>query len=173
MNRHKQLYLICGAVRSGKTTQLEKWVHTMEPVDGILAPVVAGERQLCHIASGQCRNLHKGVSALNRISVGRFVFNNDVFLWAHSVLRSLNPQARVIVVDEIGPLELAGRGLEPELSRLLETPRFGKAHFIFVVRDALKEKVLRHYASRFERVETLSPDELETINPVPDKFRQK
>ncbi len=173
MDRHKRLYLLCGAVRSGKTTRLKKWLPAGETVDGILAPVVAGERRLCHIASGQCRNLHRGVSAGNRISVGRFEFNNEVFLWAGEVLATLNPRARLIVVDEIGPLELEGRGLEPGLSRLLAVPRPETAGFIFVVRDPLKEEVLRRYAFRFEHAEIITADELERLNPAPDISRRK
>ncbi len=173
MDRHNRLYLLHGAVRSGKTTRLKKWLPAAGPVDGILAPVVAGERRLCHIASGQCRNLHQGVSAHNRISVGRFEFNNEVFLWAGEILATLNPGARLIVVDEIGPLELKGRGLEPGLGRLMAMPRPETAGFIFVVRDTLKEEVLRRYASKFAHVEVLTADELERLNPVPGKSRRK
>ncbi len=171
MDRHKRLFLLCGAVHSGKTTRLKEWVQNTEAADGILAPVVAGERHLCHIASEECRNLHKGLSAHNRVSVGRFVFNNDVFLWAGERLRSLKTHAGIIVVDEVGPLELSGRGLEPGLGRLLEAPC--PADFIFVVRESLEQAVRAHYAPFFKQVTVIGPEELSTINPAPDISRRK
>jgi nucleoside-triphosphatase THEP1 len=56
---------------------------------------------------------------------------------------------RYLVIDEIGPLELSGRGLEPMVSTILENyERSPKQHLVLVVRDYLLEKVISHYHLR-------------------------
>jgi nucleoside-triphosphatase THEP1 len=51
-----------------------------------------------------------------------------------------------LIIDEIGPIELRGEGLEPQVSQILkEYPRTRKNRLILVIRDQLLEKVLEHY----------------------------
>ena len=51
-----------------------------------------------------------------------------------------------LVIDEIGPLELRGGGLEPMVGKILnEYKRTKNNRLIIVVRENLLEKVIEHY----------------------------
>ncbi len=126
--------------------------EALPPIDGILAPVIDGRRHLLHIASGEMRDLEDLSGGAAVVRVRRYAFNADVFSWARERLiatvgrltawrgDSANPsrkasfearavphdRARVfhwVVVDEVGPLELRGEGLEPAVSAVVRTVR--------------------------------------------------
>ncbi|MCG2770012.1 MAG: nucleoside-triphosphatase, partial [Anaerolineae bacterium] len=70
---------------------------------------------------------------------GRYVFDADVMAWSLSGLRrALKGKYDLVLIDEIGPLELLrGEGLAPvlgDLRDLCEEP-----HVLIVVREALAE----------------------------------
>jgi hypothetical protein len=180
------IHVLTGPIQSGKTTRLREWCAVRRAgagrtrVDGILAPVVDGQRHLLHIASGEMRNLEDLSGGAPQIQVRRFTFNADVFAWARERLgeaaRGSAPQSgrpdgeqggeqggaegaepEWIIVDEIGPLELRGEGLEPAVSGIVrgeveppgEIPRAGEdaltpRGIVLVIRTGLVEEALRH-----------------------------
>ena len=70
----------------------------------------------------------------------------SAFAWASDVLvKALkDPEVQYLIIDEIGPLEMQGRGLHPVLDDLLESPIPGIS-FILVIRDYLLQEVLDRY----------------------------
>lgn len=79
-------------------------------------------------------------SAEESMSVGRFRFRRAAFDWAEARLlgAAACPETRCIVIDEIGPLELAGEGFAPVLRRLLAR---GSPELVIVVRESLAAEV--------------------------------
>ena len=155
-----RVYLVTGPVQTGKTTRLRAWCDERSDVDGILAPVVDGRRHLLHIGGGVIRNLEEVSGGAATVTVRRYTFNADVFAWARSCLlsaaadpgREINAQPRWIIVDEVGPLELSGGGLEPAVSKLLalalNSPLRGGGNLlrvVLVIREHLVDDALKHF----------------------------
>lgn len=159
--------LVTGPIQTGKTTRLRAWVDSknretgrmggrapaidgVPAVDGVLAPVIGGERHLLHAASGETRNLEQIASDDPVVAVRRFRFNGSVFAWARSLIGAVSEQTEWIVIDEIGPLELRGGGLEPAVGELfarfrLDAGRERTPGIVLVVRDTLVERALSHF----------------------------
>ena len=146
MNR-PEVYVLSGLIGSGKTTRLSAWCiqQPTGTVSGVLAPVVNDQRHLCDIAGGECRNLEDLPPGTATEQIGRFTFNAKVFGWGRECLeRAAGSDTSWVVVDEVGPLELAGGGLGPAVASLIELrSRFA---LVLVVRDYLVSDVLRHYS---------------------------
>ena len=149
MNR---TFLISGPVHSGKTSRLQNWIITnnYNKIDGILAPILGGKRYLLHIGSNEMRKLElidsdsRGGGGLT--SIGNYNFDTSVFEWANAKLMDLLvSKPEYIIIDEIGPLELRGEGLEPAVTEILKTRRAEVENIIIVIRSTLMEQFLIKY----------------------------
>jgi nucleoside-triphosphatase THEP1 len=79
------------------------------------------------------------------VPVGRFQFRQAAFDWAVDRIGQSLGQARSVVIDEVGPLELGGAGFAPLLDRLAQDhPGIQR---VLLVRTGLVESV----ADRFCR----------------------
>ncbi len=83
----------------------------------------------------------------------RFFFSQKAVDFGNSVLKEAAGKAEVIVVDEVGPLELSGRGFAPGLRRCRKT----RAFLILTVRPHLIASV-KHWLN-LENVEVLALQE--------------
>ena len=162
---HNVLYLLSGAVRSGKTTLLHDVFKKRPDVYGILAPVRQKERHMCLLPGDTCRNLHRDVTPENAIAVGRYRFHGEVFAWARTHLMRFSGGYTFFVVDETGPLELQGGGLEPALSAAVEKARLAGSYVILVVRERLCRTAAEFYGQRFSRVEIITAESLRGLSP--------
>jgi len=140
---------LSGPVHRGKTTLLERalplWKARGLACAGFLSPAVteAGGRvagyDLLEIAAG--RRLpylrRQGEAAAERI--GPYVFVEATLERARAIVREAGPNG-LLVVDEVGPLELMGRGLWPALAEALPK-RDGPS--LLVVREGLIEDLAR------------------------------
>ncbi|MEO8399006.1 MAG: nucleoside-triphosphatase, partial [Ignavibacteriaceae bacterium] len=152
---NKKYYLLSGIVQSGKTTSLINWAKGKN-ADGIVAPIINRVRHLQYISSGLKRELEikKGNENIKTISVGRFLFDEDVFAWGRkNLLKSFLNNPEWLIIDEIGPLELRGEGLEPAVSKILNRINDKtKTKIIFVVREKLVESFLQFYNLNREEI---------------------
>jgi len=144
MHKKNEVFILDGAVHSGKTSRLQKWLEHHPTADGILAPVKDGTRWLSRIRSGETRSLEvtgkETESGL--VKVGQHQFPESVFVWARQELVESAQLTDWLVIDEIGPLELTGRGLEPTLSSVLHST---EASVVLVVRSNLLDQVIASY----------------------------
>lgn len=139
------LVVYTGPVRSGKTTALRARFEADPSARGVLAPDVDGRRHLLSLGSGESRPLEADAPAAP-VTVGRFTFDGDVFAWARSELAAACGAAPgTLVVDEVGPLELDRRGLEPAVGPAVRLGVEGATRVVLVVRDTLLDRVLDHY----------------------------
>jgi len=154
-----QVTIVTGPIHSGKTTRLSAWIAEQQAagvrIDGVLAPIVDGRRHLRSIAddSSRCLELAPGAGppAADEVRIGPHRFSAAVFAWARELLiAAVDPAAerrpQLIVIDEIGPLELRGEGLEPAVSRVLASRESSASvRLILVVREGLVDRVIEHY----------------------------
>ena len=140
----REIIIISGEVRSGKTSRLQKWLSEHPRADGILSPVIHGKRYVQRLSSGEKRRLDAVGSEQEAalLRVGTHLFLTESFAWARQELLACAGQDGWLVVDEIGPLELRGQGLEPALSVVLQER---SVSVVAVVRNNLLKRVKERY----------------------------
>jgi nucleoside-triphosphatase THEP1 len=142
--------IVTGPIQSGKTTRLIAWVRYHQNSAGILSPVVNRQRFIYSIHSNEYRKLQfdkQGITQEKSIKIGKNEFQLSTFNWAQEQLRSalkINPHW--LIIDEIGPLELDGHGLEPMVTHVLNNFVMSEKHqLVLVVREKLVNDVIINY----------------------------
>ncbi len=144
----KNLFILTGSINSGKTTKLMQWAVVQKNIDGIFQPVIDDKRFIYHISSRTLKILEttKTKPENEIIIIGKYKFRKSVFDWAQSILIDcLGKKFDWIIIDEIGPLELEGKGLEPTISKIFNEIDKLNANVLCVVRDSILEKFVKHY----------------------------
>jgi nucleoside-triphosphatase THEP1 len=138
-----QIFYITGPIQSRKTTQLTSWCAGRTDTGGLLSPVLSGKRCFLDIRTQACHPMEAEMNETEIQQVGRYTFSARIFAWANTVLLEnfRNPEIKWLVIDEIGPLELQGKGLEPALQTIFNDlpPHL---HIILVIREKILENVL-------------------------------
>jgi nucleoside-triphosphatase THEP1 len=122
------------------------WSATRNDCGGVLSPDVDGLRQLYHVKDKSGIVWQKTESdAPTDVHIGRFVFDADAFSLAAAWLNQdlLDSKIKYIMLDEVGPLELAGLGWDSWLREGLQ--RLDDKTLIMVVRESLVDKVIENY----------------------------
>lgn len=140
-----EIYIYSDPIKSGKTTKLMQWAASQKNIDGIFQPVIEGKRFLFHISSRTLKALENDTGD-DLLTIGQYKFSNQAFVWAQDKLTSaINSSIEWLIIDEIGPLELDGKGLEPAITKILKSKESNNIKIIFVVRLKLLSQVLLHY----------------------------
>ncbi|MEG8945928.1 nucleoside-triphosphatase [Rosettibacter firmus] len=138
-----KIYIITGLSKTGKTTRLMNWALNQKSIDGILQPVVDGKRCFYHISSRTLMLLGSD-DDFNTIKVGKYKFNQEAFKWANEkLINTSDKNYEWLVIDEIGLLELQGKGLDKSIKIILKNST--SMNLIFVIRESLLNKALQHY----------------------------
>ena len=143
-----KIHIFKGPVHSGKTFRLLNWADGLQSIDGIAAPLINSSRYLLHISSRKKKLLQLPLKTqnLNTEKVGPYIFSKDTFGWARKILLDcMDKNLDWLVIDEIGLLELDGRGLEPAVTEILKCENCSIKHIVLVVRDNLVSRVFKHY----------------------------
>lgn len=159
MAANKPIVIFSRAVRTGKTTALQRWTEGRENIGGILTPDEHGMRKLLDIASGKKYDLQADEHFTGEtITIGRFVFNAAVMERAKQLLHeSLNRSPVWLVIDEVGKLEVEQHaGLEPAVIQIIHHYQSGRAEgrLLLVIRDSLLEKAIEKYGLQNAEVYT-------------------
>lgn len=146
----KTINIITGPVQSGKTTRLIAWVKYHQNSAGILAPIINNHRHIFSIHANESRCLETSANediTSEIVKVGKYLFSKSVFEWAHEQLDlATKLRKQWLIIDEIGPLELKGYGLEPMVSQIIQQyVRSKRNRLILVVRENLLQDVVQHY----------------------------
>lgn len=138
--------ILTGPIRTGKTTALLAAFPTGY-ASGVLQPVADGRRRVLCLRSGQSRPLEASAEVPNQdqVQVGRFVFSASTLRWANGcIVDALDVRAHDewVVIDEVGPLELDGRGIARAVQKAVTRaqPPNGP-RLLLVVRDGLVDAV--------------------------------
>ncbi|MCD4711360.1 MAG: nucleoside-triphosphatase [Bacteroidales bacterium] len=126
--QQQTIFLVTGTVQGGKTTFLSELVGLLKKselkVGGFLSPgrIDFGERSgfnLKNIGNGMVLSMASAQEKGEWIKYRRFWFNPDAFKqgleWIHKCLLQ---KPDVVVIDEVGPMELEGSGWSDALKTL-------------------------------------------------------
>lgn len=145
-------FIISGKINSGKTGLIKKAlpVITGEEIkcggifsEGVFDGGIKKGFNLVDAASGEKMLLCTDVFNKSWENLGRFYFNPDALLYGLNILSPKNLcKYDVIVIDEIGPLELSGGGWAPALEKLIF---FSDILFLITIREGLAEKAASQF----------------------------
>jgi nucleoside-triphosphatase len=140
--------ILTGSVHSGKTSLLKKIVHELEAsgknIDGFLSIAVRqnGEFKgydLYSIREKMTLPFLRKTGQKEWMRIGPYFFLPDGLREANRII--LNPGPKdVLIVDEIGPLELTGQGLWPAFSQAIRDSRLS---ILCVVRKTILSDFLK------------------------------
>ncbi len=137
------ILILTGTRRSHKTTTLLKWSKHCEDCGGVLSPEVNGLRVLYNVKTRQSIPWQKrSPDSEDDLIVGRFSLDRGAFIIATGWLNEQldDPDVRQIILDEVGALELDGKGWAPWLHTAV--PKLGERTLILVVRRVLLDEVI-------------------------------
>lgn len=143
------IYILTGAIRSGKTTALLHWSENRSNVDGLLCPDDAnGKRYFLKLKSKTIFKLEAEAETEAIVAIGNFKFLRSAFNEANDylILEASKTEPKYLIIDEIGKLELKNEGLHVSTKALISQFKSNdNTHLILVVRDYLLDAVLEHY----------------------------
>lgn len=149
--------------QAGKTTFLTLWSKGRKDIDGILTPVLTGQRYFYNIMNGEDFAM-EAAGDEDFFAVGNYHFSVKAFEKARALLleKSRNPQVKTLVIDEIGPLEIdQQKGLYDVFCELLQTQ--SDQTLLIVVRPSLIDKVSAMLKNYDKQVKVIHLNE---INPA-------
>jgi nucleoside-triphosphatase THEP1 len=141
------IFILTGPVDSGKTTFLKRVIEELKrqkiKLDGFLSEGLKDQEKigydLLDLGGGKSVPFIRKSGRQDWQRIGPYFFIPEGLSWAKKIiLRSR--EADVLVVDEIGPLELSGRGLWDVLEKVI-FQRVQK--FLFVLRREILEDFLK------------------------------
>lgn len=140
------ILILTGPTRGHKTTTLMRWSQQRDDCGGVLSPDVDGLRVLYNVKTKQTIPWQQRLPTDTDQVVGRFSFDAEAFKIANGWLdESLHdPSVRHIILDEVGKLELDGKGWAPWLYASL--PQLGENILVMVVRRLLLDEVINLFA---------------------------
>lgn len=141
-----KIILFSRPVHSGKTTELMQWCKQHKNVDGILMPDINGLRFMQRVATGetwQAQQENSDTTSEAALKIGRFSFYKKAFDKSNKILITASPSIDIVVIDEIGNLELKREGFYSSLKTILHYQAVKS--LILVVRDSLVKEVTNSF----------------------------
>ena len=146
--------LVVGEPKSGKTSWCREYIDRQRQsgssVGGILSPAI--EKQGQRVGS-DALDLHTGkevpfarLSRPKRFKGGEVVGDytisrHGISFACRAIKRAVESRCDLVVIDEVGPLELSGKGLMPAVESALASP----VNVLIVVRSSLEEALQRRF----------------------------
>jgi len=165
--RYPTVFLVTGKVHGGKTSYLLKLVEQLKhrdfKVGGFLSPgsFESGERsgfRLQNIQSGLELTLASIRKTPGWFRYRRFWFNPDAFRQGREWISfSLSEDPDVLVIDEVGPMELEGSGWSESLVTLQNSPAPIQ---VWSVRETLIPELGKRWNLPYTRVIQIEETEL-------------
>lgn len=146
--------LVVGGSGSGKTSWCSEYIDWRRKcgssVGGILSPAIGKQGQ--RVGSNAIDLLTGQEIPFARLSryrpfeggekVGDYTISREGILFAcGAIKRAVESRCSLVVIDEVGPLELRGKGLMPAVELALASA----VDMLIVVRSSLKEVLQRHF----------------------------
>ncbi len=151
-----KIFIISGPTRSGKTTFLTDVISKLKKnqpgikIGGLIAHGmdVNGERfgfNIENIATGQKAFLCSQEPEENTIKIGRFYFSQNGFDFGNQALLNDLDQLDILVVDEVGYLEIQGKGWFEAIEKAMQQEQLD---IIMVVRKRILEQILNLWQNK-------------------------
>lgn len=150
-NRLAKTYIVCGSIGEGKTSFLERLVNELISkgfvVAGFLSKrVMEGGKTVAYniknISTGEERQLIDSRKEVGNDMIGRFFINSNGFNYGCNLILNYPVGSQILVVDEVGKLELKGEGWHPPLEK---TIKINDKTLILSVRREFVTEVIQHY----------------------------
>jgi molybdopterin-guanine dinucleotide biosynthesis protein A len=147
--------LVVGEPGSGKTSWCREYINQRRKsgssIGGILCPAI--QRQGQRVGSNALDLLTGEEIPFARLSrysspkegekVGDYTIGRDGILFARDAIeRAVERRCDLIVIDEVGPLELHGKGLMPAVELALASA----VNVLIVIRSSLREALQKHFS---------------------------
>lgn len=160
------IYILTGAIRTGKTTALLNWITDRNDADGLLCPADDnGKRFFLKVKSKESFSLEvNSDNVKDTITIGSFRFLKSAFDEANHFLSSMSSEMKnqYLIIDELGKLELKSQGLHPAAECLIHNYiHNSNQHLIIVVRESLLEEITNHY--NISKYLVLKKEDLESL----------
>lgn len=146
-----KIYILTAPIQSGKTTSLLDWAEKNN-VRGILTPVINARRMFMNAATKEQWPMEATADENEILNIGRFNFSKQGFEKAVTTIREAIKEKGWLVIDEIGPLELQGKGFHDVLQEVVAS---GKERIILVVREGLAQQVAEHFKINATLIHTI------------------
>ena len=139
------IFILTGEIRTGKTTCLQRWAAQRKDVFGIISPVINNERVFMNVQSKEMCKMEATDEEAEILLIGRYIFSKRSFEFAIATIQSfLHNTSGWLLIDECGPLELRGEGLDEVIKKVLNL-RQKNLSIVVVVRNSLLNDVIAHY----------------------------
>ena len=144
--------IVSGDIQEGKTTFLIELITILKErnvkINGFLARGIHDENgrigyDLEDVISGESHPYIRNINSLNAYRHGKYYFSPDGLDFGKGILnnvRSLNTE--LAVIDEVGPVELKGKGWAEDIEKLVNIYRVPQ---LWVVRKPILKKVVRQW----------------------------
>ena len=152
------IYVLTGAIQTGKTSALIKWCEGRNDVFGIFTPVVNGKRFFMDARTKKQFQMEANDNEKETISIGRFDFSKVSFEKAIKIVRDEMNKKGWLVIDEIGPLELRKEGFHNVIRQVLKS---SSSQLLFVVREGLVDKVTELF--ELEQFDIITKEKLKEL----------
>lgn len=142
-----KIYIYTGKIKSGKTTNLFRWCIGKTSIGGVLQPVIDGKRFFYSIRNKELIQLEP-FNDFNKdtIQIGKYNFLIKGFDKAKATLiEDFQQDLDWLIIDEFGPLEFDGKGLEPVITEILISKENFKGNLLVVIRENLLDMFLEKY----------------------------
>lgn len=161
-----QFVIFTGPIRTGKTTFLFHHIEGRKDVSGFLTPDQDGIRVIFDIQHQRWVDFEVTNSKPHDllIEVGKFTFYQSSFDYCADLMHTfLEAPTDVFIIDEIGKLEMNGKGLEPSLSEFFDKVTLINTDsiIILVVRESLLDSFFQKYNLHNNKV--LEREDLQNI----------
>jgi nucleoside-triphosphatase THEP1 len=149
---HPQVYIISGKISSGKTTFAKKLALELKshnvPVGGIISEKVVSDSQvsgydLIDIETNKSEILLRRSDEAVEDRIGRFgIFAGGIDRGNAILTRVRLSDNTIVIIDEVGVLELGDKGWSGSLTEILKT---SNKQLLIIVRENLIEEVMRKW----------------------------
>ena len=149
---HRRIFIISGPVGSGKTAQVFKIIGGLKlgsiSVSGLYCPrILDGESTIGYdivdIQTNERAEFLRMTNDVKLIKVGRYsILTEGLEVGKNALNVSKNMKNQLIIIDEVGNLELENLGWTSQIDDLLKD---NSLHLLFTVRDSCVERVIQKW----------------------------
>lgn len=142
-----KIYIYTGKIKSGKTTNLFKWCIGKTSIGGVLQPVIDEKRFFYSIRNKELIQLESfNDFDKDTIQIGKYNFLIKGFDKAKAILKEdFLQNLDWLIIDEFGPLEINGNGLEPVITEIIISKENFTGNILVVIRENLLDMFLEKY----------------------------
>jgi len=174
--------LVIGKPGSGKTTWCQQYISRLRScglsVGGVISPEIRehGVRTgytVLDVLTGEevpfARKSGDSPSGEEEIA-GRYTFSRDGIQFARRAIeQAVGNKCDLVVIDEVGPVELSGGGLMPAVKLALEA----EASVLIIVRSILQKALLRYFSAYdFEVIADFTQSPPQITPPADWRYRE-